>query len=187
MSPVGALYAEEGLNFPDFRSAERTFQMLTQVGGRAGRGGEPGDVLVQTYMPDHYVFRYLVTHDYDGFMKEELETRRLLRYPPYARIVLASCSSPNPNVLRVVMAKWADQTRLLLTEKITARRVEVLGPTPPLVARVKNRFREQRLIKGTLSRDDKQRVRALLDDITGRIKGASSVELRWDVDPESFF
>jgi len=187
VSLVGALYAEEGLNFPDFRSAERTFQMLTQVGGRAGRGGEPGDVLVQTYMPDHYVFRYLVTHDYDGFMREELETRRLLRYPPYARIVLASCSSPNPNVLRMVMAEWADKTRFILADQLAARRVEVLGPTPPLVARVKNRFREQMLIKGTLSRDEKRRVLALLDDITGRIKGASSVDLRWDVDPESFF
>jgi primosomal protein N' (replication factor Y) len=187
VSLVGALYAEEGLNFPDFRSAERTFQMLTQVGGRAGRGGEPGDVLIQTYMPDHYVFRYLLTHDYDGFMAEELETRRLLRYPPYARIVLASCSSPNPNVLRMVMAEWADKTRFILAERISAGRVEVLGPTPPLVARVKNRFREQMLIKGTLSRDEKRKVLALLDDITGRVKGASSVELRWDVDPESFF
>jgi primosomal protein N' len=65
--------------------------------------------------------------------------------------------------------------------------VQVLGPAPPLVARVKNRFREQMLIKGTLSRDEKGRVLALLDDITGRVKGASSVELRWDVDPESFF
>ena len=187
VSLVGALYAEEGLNFPDFRSAERTFQMLTQVGGRAGRGGEPGDVLIQTYMPDHYVFRYLLTHDYDGFMTEELETRRLLRYPPYARIVLASCSSTNPNVLRMVMAEWADKTRFILGERTSARRAEVLGPAPPLVARVKNRFREQMLIKGTLSREEKRRVLALLDDITRRIKGASSVELRWDVDPESFF
>jgi len=187
VSLVGVLYAEEGLNFPDFRSAERTFQILTQVAGRAGRGDQPGDVIVQTYMPEHYVFKHLQTHDYDGFMGEELEVRRSLRYPPYSRIVLASCSSTNPDVLRVVMAQWAERMRCLLADPIAARRIDILGPAPPLIPRIKNRYREQILIKGRLTGAQKSGVRALLGEVLKGNRGGGSVELRWDVDPESFF
>jgi len=180
---VAVLYAEEGLNFPDFRSAERTFQQLTQVAGRCGRGSDPGRVLVQTYMPDHYVFRYLVDHDYDGFMEEELEFRRQLKYPPFARLVLASCSSRDPNKLRVFMEEWTAAVR----RSLAARGAAVLGPTPPLVARIKNRYREQILIKGNLNQSDKRMALDLYQKIIDRRKLARSIELRWDVDPESFF
>jgi primosomal protein N' (replication factor Y) len=180
---VGVLYAEEGLNFPDFRSAERTFQQLTQVAGRCGRGGEPGRVLVQTYMPDHYVFRYLVGHDYDGFMKEELQVRRGLGYPPYARLVLASCSARDANKLHILMEEWAAALR----RTFEGKPVNVLGPAPPLVARVKNRFREQILIKGGLNQADKNKALDLYRRIIDRRKLSRSIDLRWDVDPESFF
>lgn len=180
---VGVLYAEEGLNFPDFRSAERTFQQLTQVAGRSGRGGEPGRVLVQTFMPEHYVFRYLITHDYDGFMKEELEFRRQLGYPPFARLVLASCGSRDPNKLHIFMEEWACATRRGYSE----RGISVLGPTPPIVARVKNRHREQILIKGNLRQADKDGILDLYRQIIDRRKLTRSIDLRWDVDPESFF
>lgn len=180
---VGVLYAEEGLNFPDFRSAERTFQQLTQVAGRSGRGGEPGRVIVQTYMPDHYVFRYLVAHDYDGFMNEELKFRRQLNYPPFARLVLASCSARDSQKLRVFAEEWA----AAINRALSRRRIVVLGPTPPVVARVKNRYREQILIKGELTQTDKNRVLALYQEIVDRRKLARSIDLRWDVDPESFF
>jgi primosomal protein N' (replication factor Y) len=181
---VGVLYAEEGLNFPDFRSAERTFQQLTQVAGRCGRGGEPGRVLVQTFMPEHYVFRYLVAHDYDGFMKEELKFRKQLRYPPFARMALAACSSRDPNKLRIFMEEWTAAVRRALTAG--GKRIDVLGPAPPVVARVKNRYREQILIKGDLNQTDKNKVLALYGEIVERRKLARSIDLRWDVDPESF-
>jgi primosomal protein N' (replication factor Y) len=184
VSLVGVLYAEEGLNFPDFRSAERTFQQLTQVAGRCGRGGEPGRVIVQTFMPEHYVFRYLVAHDYDGFMKEELSFRKQLRYPPYARMVLAACSARDPNRLRIFMEEWTAAVRRALVAG--GKRVDVLGPTPPVVARVKNRYREQILIKGALSQADKNKVLTLFQQIVERRKLARSIDLRWDVDPESF-
>jgi primosomal protein N' (replication factor Y) len=180
---VGVIYAEEGLNFPDFRSSERTFQTLTQVAGRAGRGVEPGDVIIQTFMPEHYVFRHLAAHDYDSFMGEELAIRRELRYPPFARMVLAGCSSTNETVLNQVMGEWAQVARTLSE----SRRFEVLGPAPPLVARVKNRYRVQLLIKGALSQADKEDLLAAFDRITAGRRGARAVELRWDVDPESFF
>ncbi|HEX5131953.1 MAG TPA: primosomal protein N' [Candidatus Krumholzibacteria bacterium] len=179
---VGVVSAEEGLNFPDFRSAERTFQQLTQVAGRAGRSGA-GGVVIQTYSPDHAVFRYLTAHDYDGFMSEELEVRRALNYPPYARMVLASCSGPDAMALNALMEEWALAARALLG----ARGVAVLGPTPPLVPRVKNRFREHMLLKGPIRQADKDAVLAAFQRLTAKRRGASAIDLRWDVDPESFF
>lgn len=182
VSLVGVLYAEEGLNFPDFRSAERTFQQLTQVAGRSGRGPEPGRVIVQTYMPDHYVFRHLEAHDYDGFMREETEFRRRLRYPPFARLVLAACSSRDEGKLRVFMQEWAAAVR----RSLAGSKIDVLGPTPPLVARVRNKFREQLLFKGDLRQGDKDGILDAYKAIIERRKLTRTIELRWDVDPESF-
>jgi primosomal protein N' (replication factor Y) len=178
---VGVVSAEEGLNFPDFRSAEKTFQQLTQVAGRSGRAGA-GSVVIQTYSPDHAVFRQLVAHDYDGFMREEMETRRELNYPPFSRLVLACCTAADAAVLSAFMEGWASAARQLLAK----RGVVVLGPTPPLVPRIKNRYREQMLLKGAISQSDKDAVLAVFKDLVGKGRGRSGIDLRWDVDPETF-
>lgn len=178
---VGVVSAEEGLNFPDFRSAEKTFQQLTQVAGRSGRAGA-GGVVIQTYSPDHAVFRYLVAHDYDGFMREEMDTRRTLNYPPFSRLVLACCTASDAGVLNAFMESWASAARQLLAK----RGVAVLGPTPPLVPRIKNRYREQMLLKGAINQSDKDAVLAVFKDLVGRGRGRSGIDLRWDVDPETF-
>ena len=180
---VGVVSAEEGLNFPDFRSAERTFQQLVQVAGRAGRADGEGRVVIQTYTPDHSVFRYLCAHDYDGFMDEELALRKDLAYPPFARIVLASCSGTDAQLLSAFMASWASALR----EALTARGIAVLGPAPPLVARVKNRFREQILLKGAIAQPNKETALAIFKRLVESHRGAKSLDVRWDVDPESFF
>jgi primosomal protein N' (replication factor Y) len=179
---VGVVCAEEGLNFPDFRSAERTFQQLTQVAGRAGRADDGGRVVIQTYTPDHSVFRHLCAHDYDGFMTEELELRQRLRYPPFARLVLASCSATDAAALSAFMETWAGELR----QDLAGHDVVVLGPSPPLVARVKNRFREQILLKGAVNQSVKDAVLAAFRRLVERRPGGSGVALRWDVDPESF-
>jgi primosomal protein N' (replication factor Y) len=179
---VGVVSAEEGLNFPDFRSAERTFQQLTQVAGRSGRAGRTGGVVIQTYSPDHAVFRHLVAHDYDGFMREEMETRRALNYPPFARLVLACCTAADAGLLGAFMESWASAARALLAKKSVA----VLGPTPPLVPRVKNRYREQMLLKGAIQQADKDVVLAVFRELIGKGRGRSGIDLRWDVDPETF-
>jgi len=186
VSLVGVICAEEGLNFPDFRSAERTFQMLTQVSGRAGRGEQPGEVIIQTYMPDHYVFRYLQDHDYDGFMREELELRRSLGYPPYSRVILASCSARDEHVLHAVTGEWAELLRSVLHGALADGRVKILGPTEPLVARIRGRFRDQILIKGTLSQTEKDAALDAYTKVSSNRPGGRTVDLRWDVDPESF-
>jgi primosomal protein N' (replication factor Y) len=182
VSLVGVLHAEEGLNFPDFRSAEKTFQILTQVSGRAGRAGRRGEVIIQTYMPDHYVFKFLKSHNYNDFIKEELAIRKRLSYPPFARLILATCVAANPDTLSRVVSRWVDGIRPV----VEAKKAQLLGPCPPLVARLNNRYREQVLIKGRLSGRDKQDLLAEFDRIAGHIPGARSVELKWDVDPESF-
>lgn len=179
---VGVVSAEEGLNFPDFRSAERTFQQLTQVAGRSGRADASGGVIIQTYSPDHAVFRHLVSHDYDAFMREEMETRRALNYPPYARLVLACCTAADAGVLNSFMEGWVYATRQL----VEGRNVAVLGPAPPLVPRVKNRFREQMLLKGAIRQADKDAVLGAFRDLVSKGRGRSQIELRWDVDPEAF-
>ena len=180
---VGVLFGEESLNYPDFRAAERTFQQLTQVAGRAGRGAEPGEVVIQTFTPDHHVFAHLAVHDYSGFMKEELKARKDLHYPPYARLVLASCSATKPELLQHVVSIWAGRMRALLVP----RGIDVLGPAAPVIARVKNRYREHILIKGALSNADKNEALASFAEVAQRVPGGRGVDLRWDVDPESFY
>jgi len=179
---VGVLYAEESLNYPDFRSSERTFHQLMQVAGRAGRAGGESEVVVQTFTPDHYVFKYLKTYDYNGFMKEELSVRRQLRYPPFSRLVLATFSGSSKEVLHRVVQNWTDEMR----RKFTGTTVDVLGPASPLVERVKNRYREHVLIKGKLSTSLKNELLETYRKTTDRERGGGTIDLRWDVDPESF-
>ena len=116
-------------------------------------------------------------------MKEELEIRKQLQYPPFSRIVLASCSAPNKETLNRVVERWANQMR----RRLARAPVEVLGPAPPLVERVKNRYREQVLIKGNLSTTLKNELLAMFRTIAESERGGRSVDLRWDVDPESFY
>jgi primosomal protein N' (replication factor Y) len=179
---VGVLHAEESLNYPDFRSSERTFQQLMQVAGRAGRAGSQAEVIIQTFTPDHYVFRHLSAHDFGGFMREELEVRRQLRYPPFSRIVLASCSAPSRETLHRVIERWAGEVR----RRYAGPALEVLGPVPPPLERLKNRYREHVMIKGKLSSAQKDDILGLYRTIAEDERGGSAVELRWDVDPESF-
>jgi primosomal protein N' (replication factor Y) len=182
---VGVLYAEESLNYPDFRSSERTFQQLIQVAGRAGRAGVEGEVVVQTFAPDHHVFKYLRTHDYAGFIKEELEVRRQLRYPPFSRIVLASFASPNKEALHRVVGCWTGRAREIC-KHASGKSIDVLGPVPPPIERVKNRYRLQVLIKGALTTAIRKELLESYQSMAEKHRGGRGVDLRWDVDPESF-
>lgn len=179
---VGVLFGEESLHYPDFRSSERTFRQLVQVSGRAGRDSTQGEVVVQTYMPEHHVFTHLQRHDYDGFMTEELKVRRDLNYPPFSRVVLASCSSTNQAALSEVVRAWAQRMQSL----VSGKPITVLGPVPPVVARVKNRFREHVLIRGLITNKDKIRMLEAFSETVVKARRGRTVDLRWDVDPEAF-
>jgi len=140
---VGVVLADIGLHIPDFRAAERSFQLLTQVAGRAGRDRAPGRVLVQTYAPDHYAVRFAAEHDYEGFYAEEIEHRRAAGYPPFGRLCHALVQAEAED------AATAGAERLAAAARAAARGdCEVLGPAPAPLARLRGRHRVQLLVKG---------------------------------------
>jgi primosomal protein N' (replication factor Y) len=140
---VGVISADTALNLPDFRAGERTFQLLTQVAGRSGRGEKEGEVVIQTYQPDHYAVLAAAEQDYEAFYRQELEMRRELRYPPFSQLAgLVFSSESNLE---------AERRAALLAEQIRAAdptgQVEVLGPAPAPLARLRGRYRWRLLLR----------------------------------------
>jgi primosomal protein N' (replication factor Y) len=180
---VGVLSAEEELNYPDFRAAERTFRLLLQVAGRAGRVGERGEVIVQTRIPEHPLFGYLVRGDVAGFLEEELRARRDLAYPPFGRLILAILGGAKEETVEAVARRWADALR----ELWSGEPVTVLGPGLPLLPKLRGRHRRQILIKGRPTVEQKRRALERFEACRKAVRGGRAVELRWDVDPQSFF
>jgi primosomal protein N' (replication factor Y) len=134
---------DAGLALPDFRSAERTFQLLTQVAGRAGRGSLQGRVLIQTYYPEHYALRHAQTQNYEAFYAEEIEFRRNLSYPPFVAMACLTIKHANYN--------YAFDNAQILKECLVKNNTEnvcrILGVAPAPLARLKNEFRLQILVK----------------------------------------
>ena len=144
---VGVIAADLGLHFPDYRAGERTFQLLTQVAGRAGRGDDPGRVVIQTFLPDHYAIALARTHDYPSFYREELARRRPHGYPPFRALLQVALSAlDDDGVRRAAEALARVPSQLLGLQE--AEHVEVLGPAPAPIARVRDRFRWQLLLLG---------------------------------------
>jgi len=174
---VGVVNADVGLGLPDFRAAERTFQLLTQVAGRAGRGDAPGTVLIQTSAPEHYAIRCAAAQDYQAFFNKELEFRRALRYPPFSALA---------NVLvrdaeRDQALRMSSEIGRLLTPPPEG--IRVLGPAEAPLARIKGEYRYQVLIKAS--------GRKILGEVLHRIRdyavasGWNPTALAIDVDPLS--
>ncbi len=138
---VGVVSADQALNLPDFRSAERAFTLLTQVAGRSGRGGVPGRVLFQTWSPEHYALQSAAGHDYAGFYEQEVQMRRELGYPPFGFLVNLVFSG----VDAARVGRAAAQLVAALPEE---PEVEVLGPAPCPLARLRGKARVQVLLKG---------------------------------------
>jgi primosomal protein N' (replication factor Y) len=140
---VGVLLADQSLSFPDFRAAERTFQILTQVAGRAGRGDRPGRVIVQTLSPDHFCIRMAARHDFDGFMGEELAGREALGYPPFGRMLLLRLWGSREERVR----EASEEAAAALTGAVSPLGIALLGPAPSPIPRVKRKHRYQILLK----------------------------------------
>lgn len=139
---VGVLAADSMLNLPDFRASERTFQLLTQVSGRAGRHELEGEVIVQTYTPDHYSIEFAQNHDFKGFFQHEMNYRRAFQYPPYFYLTLITVSHQNINQAREVT-----RTISQLLNKHLNDGTKILGPTPSPIERIKDRYRFQCMVK----------------------------------------
>ncbi len=139
---VGVVGADFALGLPDFRAAERVFQLLTQVSGRAGRGDKPGRVLVQTYQPDHYVNKFAREHDYTGFAAREMYFRRAMRYPPFAalaNVLIQSEQFEDVLAISTQIGNWLAANR--------PESVRILGPAPAPIARIKRIYRYHLLLK----------------------------------------
>ena len=172
---VGVVSADTGLFVPDYRAAERTFQLLHQVAGRAGRGEKAGTVVIQTFCPDNYAVQAAANNDYDAFVQQELGFRKLTGYPPFSRL------------LRVLAeARHEDEARQLLQAAVQPLRgmadVEVLGPAPAVVARVKDHWRWHMLVKCFVPAAFQQVMAAIgtVEDL-----GTRSCRVTLDVDPAS--
>jgi primosomal protein N' (replication factor Y) len=179
---AAVLLADLSLNVPDFRAAERTFQLVVQVAGRAGRGDAPGRVVVQTFCPTHPSLVACRSHDYRGFIDGELERRRMLGYPPFARLVhLCFDGRDTEAVERAARAVAADLRRAASELGLSAD--VVLGPAPAPIARVRGRHRWQVLLRSA----DVPQLRALARRARRAASGArrATVRLVVDVDPYS--
>jgi primosomal protein N' (replication factor Y) (superfamily II helicase) len=140
---VGVVSVDIGLGLPDLRSAERTFQLITQVAGRSGRGDRPGRVLIQTYYPEHYALRHAVAQDYEGFYAEEMKFRERLVYPPFC--VLASILVKHRSLADA--QRNANTLSRALIAANTQRQIRILGPAPASLSRLKNEYRLQLILK----------------------------------------
>ncbi|HXG42543.1 MAG TPA: primosomal protein N' [Dehalococcoidia bacterium] len=143
---VGVVLADIGLHVPDFRAGERTFQLLEQVAGRAGRGPRGGRVVLQTYSPTHPVVQAVASHDYLSLYREEVALRARLRYPPFGRLVRLTCSHPNGSRAREEAARQAARLRDMVQRQ--GLDVDVLGPAPAYPLRLRGRYRWHVTLRG---------------------------------------
>jgi primosomal protein N' (replication factor Y) len=176
---VGVVSVDAGLALPDFRSAERTFQLITQVAGRAGRGDRPGRVLIQTYHPYHYALRHACAQDYEGFFEEELRYRQNHSYPPF--VALGSLLIHGPDLSRVRSDSLELRKQLDLANQ--DRRCRILGPAPAPLSRLKGEHRFQLLIKSRTRKHLREVADAALKAMAE--KGSSLRSINLEIDPVS--
>ena len=178
---VGVVSADTSLHFPDFRSSERTFQLLTQVAGRAGRGEVFGEVVIQTFNPDHYSILRAKDHDYIGFFKEEIEFRKALEYPPFSRLINFRLVG-NSEKRTKGMAEEMGGIGQSLLKKGYGKRIEILGPSTAPFAKMRGKFRWQMLAKGKNPQWLHQFAKELASRMEAPLKG-KGIQLDIDVDP----
>ena len=178
---VGVVWADGGMSMPDYKAAERTFQLITQVTGRAGRGEFPGEVIIQTLRPDHYAIQYAKKHQYLEFFDHEMKLREHPAFPPYVRLVLLRVQGKVENTVQQSTMGLARFCRKCV--KTNEIKIEVLGPAPSPLDKVRDNYRWQILLKGVSTRD--------LQDLCTVIRRSqknilmSQCNLTIDVDPEN--
>jgi primosomal protein N' (replication factor Y) len=172
---VGVISADTAFHLPDFRAAERTFQLITQVAGRAGRGPKGGTVVVQTFNPTHYAIAAAARHDFDGFVQREIAERKDLRFPPFTRLIRIVLSGANEPAVRKAAGRLGDRLKPELPELL----VQMLGPAPAPIYRIKGRYRMGLLLKAS----DQEPARAAIRKIVPAFKAPRGVKVTVDVDP----
>ncbi len=155
---VGVVGSDAALSFPDFRAAERTFQLLTQVAGRAGRGDSPGKVVLQTFFPDHYAIQFAAAHDYHGFYEKEVRFRSWMHYPPFNAVSNVLVRSPKLEEALAwsgILGKWFERTK--------RQNVRVMGPAAAAIVRLKTEYRYHFLLKSPSRERMNTLLRAMLE------------------------
>ncbi|TLS49921.1 primosomal protein N' [Paenibacillus antri] len=181
---VGVISADTVLRLPDFRAAERTFQLLTQVAGRAGRHQLPGEVVVQTYTPEHYSIQFAQHHDFRGFARRELISRRELGYPPYCRLALATLAHEDISRLVTSSERFAGELKKRFAElRGAGEEPELLGPVPSPIPKLKDRYRFQCMVKYRGETNVADALRASADALSDDVR-KSKLSIQLDVDPQ---
>ncbi|HEX7089029.1 MAG TPA: primosomal protein N' [Longimicrobiales bacterium] len=178
---VGVVNADVGLNLPDFRATERTFQLLTQVAGRAGRGPLGGEVLIQTALPNHYAIRAALAHDYKGFAARELDERREPRYPPHRRLANVVVSGTQEVAVQEAADRAATWVRAFIRRELRGQ-VEATGPAPCPIDRIRGRWRWHFLLRSQRAEPLGRTCHALHQDFSLRA-GRADLRLAVDRDP----
>lgn len=183
---VGVIAADTALNLPDFRAGEQTFSLLTQVAGRSGRAELEGQVVIQTYMPEHYCIASAQKHDYIGFYAQEVEARGLLRYPPFSNVATLLLRGRNEKEVIEAAHAARDQLEIWQTDQAApnteAATVEILGPAPAPLAKIEGRFRWHLLLRSPDAKKIVQLLKRFTDEPPSAIK-SKAIEFVVDIDP----
>lgn len=171
VTAVGIISADTALNLPDFRAAEKTFALLTQAAGRAGRGSKTGRVVMQTYNPEHYAITAGAAHDYQSFYQQEIAARQQLGYPPYANLIKITIQSDD----EIIANRRANQLAAELAQAFTKKDTAIIGPFPASVSKVKDVFRVNILIK--------TRNLPLITNLLSTMNIANQINIIVDIDP----
>jgi primosomal protein N' (replication factor Y) (superfamily II helicase) len=176
---IGVIAADTALNMPDFRAAEKTFQQLTQVAGRGGRGDKRGHVIIQTFNPQHYALKHVRNHDYKSFYAEEIAFREALHYPPFGQIINLRLSATRKDELIKQAENLGKMAKKMAAQYKNA--IEIIGPAESPLAKLQGRYRFQMLLKSQNASTLHQFARELLSKTE-----KSTVKITVDVDPENF-
>jgi primosomal protein N' (replication factor Y) len=185
---VVVIFADGLMNIPDFRSAEKAFQILTQVLGRAGRGKDRGEIAVQTFIPDNYLLQYTASHDTKGFYEKELEIRKEYGYPPYTKIIALKLIDKNIETLKETALNLKKIIGRIIEANINsgnfANNISILGPSPCPIEKIKNDFRYQLILKAPPPAVNLHRLINMLRMDERLSKNFSSEKISVDVDPD---
>ena len=179
---VGILAADMSINIPDYRAAERTFQIITQEAGRAGRGDKQGEVLIQTYTPQHYSLQYAVNYDYEGFYEKEFTVRAMMKYPPFGKLLLINGTSKKEELLKNFMHKITMMIKPLVESCLD---IEILGPIPCMISKVKENYRWQIVIKGEFDSYFSKNIKEILYDENKNVY--NDIRISMDINPNNLF
>jgi primosomal protein N' (replication factor Y) len=177
---VGVVWADAGLGLPDFKAGERTYQLLAQVTGRTGRGDKLGRVLIQTHQPDHYAIVTARHHDYGSFFERELSLRHALAYPPFSRLINLRLEGEKESEVQTAAGELAAAAKRLSD----GRQLEILGPAPAPLSRLRGRYRWQLLLKGAELNSLHRLCSKLLEQPPAAVR-KKAVKLTVDVDPDN--